>query len=498
MTQEGLHQQLIQTCKNGTTDDVNQCLDLGADPNFNIKRPLNALHTAIIKDDVAMVKLLLEHGAIVKEFVLQQAIQHNKNYLEILLPNFADCEDISLLMGTLQAAINIDDIDLARQAISQGAKPEALVVYAIRNINSIKMLQLLLENGLNIHTEKNMILSEWMGSSAMHGGENWKSAKDDLIAFLFEYYKENLNAIEKFKSLRVPDKKHLFLMGLHTNNFTIMKFALMIGADKSEALNSAHRQYSAYKKGDIGSIYSTIYTSNSSGKLDYEIIEYILNSDIKFSKTTISRAVCFKHDDILNALNTMHDLEYGYEMAYEYQDEDLCNYFTTKGVTKETQELIKMKVCAIKGELKELRKVVSEGADVKALDLDTIIETINQNQLEVIKYLEGSGVLLDATLNRYLNQAMSQYKAYETVAYLVEQGLDITHIKKIPPEFKKRYPALADMWQRRFRNIFDYTIYLVKEVHPNMEGKEKEELLNRIAQLSSLPYVIKHSQRENS
>ncbi len=56
-------------------------------------------------------------------------------------------------------------------------------------------------------------------------------------------YVDRPDSIEKFNSLRVSDKKRLFLIGLYSNNFTMMKFAIMIGADKNEALNTAHRQY---------------------------------------------------------------------------------------------------------------------------------------------------------------------------------------------------------------------------------------------------------------
>ena len=489
-----LHSKLLEACEHGNVEDVKQWLDSGAEVNFNIRRPSNALNIAIKRDKYEIINLLLDHGAIVKEFVLQQAIEKDKNYLQLLLPNFSNCRDESLLLGALQAAINIGDLDLAKQTIHQGAKPKSLVIYSIINIASTEILQLLIENGFNIHADKNMILSEWIGSSAMSGGGDWKPTKDSLLAFIFDYYIDKLNSIEKFKSLRVADKQHLFLIGLGNNNFKMMKFALVIGADKNESLNSAHRQYNAYKAGDIGSIYSIMYINNKSGKVDYDIIEYILNSDIEFNKTTISRAVCFKYTAFLNALKRMHDLEYGYEMAYKYQDDDLCEYFIERGVSKEVQSFSKMKVSAIKGDIEELGKAVHDGAKVEILNTDVIVEIINENQVKSLKYLYDSGLLFETSLNKYLDYAMSRHKAYETISYLIEQGLDITRIKSIPREYKKKYPVFADMNEKRFSDIFDYTVYLAREVHPKLEGKKKEEILKRIAELSTLPYVIKRAQ----
>lgn len=488
-----LHAKLMEACQNENIDDVKRWLEHGAEPNFNIKVPINVLAEAIKRDNHKIINLLLKHGAIVKEFVLQKAIEKDKNYLHLLIPNFATCKDESLLMGVLQASINIDDFDLAKLAIHQGAKPESLFVNVGREISSTEMLQLLVENGFNIHAENNTLLTEWMGSSPMAGGESWEPLKENLLTFIFDYYLEKPKSIKKFNSLRLLDKNRLFLIGLYSNNIKMMKFALMIGADKNEALNAAHRQYHAYKKGDIGTIYALMYKNNENGKVDYEIIEYLLNSNIKFDKITISRAVCFKHSDVLNALSFPHDLEYGYEMAYKYEDNDLCDYFINRGVSYEVQRFAKMKVAALKGNISELRRALHDGANVEALDINIIVEIINENQVESLICLYESGLLLDTALNIFLDKAMNIHKAYESISYLIELGLDITNIKKIPREYKKRYPSFFDMWEKRFTNIFDYTLYLVKEVHPTLDGKEKEELLKKIAELSSLPYIIKRS-----
>ena|GEM_PF-2266746 len=493
-----LHEYLIEACKNGNLEDVKQCLDHGADPNFNIRNPSNALHLAIQSDNHQIITLLLEHGAILKEFVLQKAIERDKSYLDILLPDFCACEDTSLLMGVLQAAIHMSDENLAKQAIAQGAKPASLFLYAIRNINSTKILKLLIENGFNIHAENNMLISEWMESSPLHGGESWKSAKDEILAFIFEYYLEKPDSIEKFKSLRVPDKKHLFLTGLYGNNFNMMKFALLIGAEKNEALNTAHRQYNAYNEGKVSSIYSKMYEKNKSGEIGYEIIEYILNSDMDFKKTTISRAVCFEYSDILNALHKTHDLEYAYEMAYKYENENLCKDFVERGVCKEAQNLTKIKVSAIKGNIKELHQAMSDASNVKRLEDETMAEIIYENQVESLKYLYDIGMVFHLSLNNYLDKAMSHYKAYESISYLIEQGFDIGYVKNIPREYRKKYPAIANMHERRFSDIFEYTIYLAREVYPSLEGKEKENILQRVAELSSLPYVMKKSKGQTS
>jgi ankyrin repeat protein len=491
MTPAYLHEKLMKACENGNVDDVKQWLESGAEPNFNIKRNINALDTAVAIEHHEIIALLLEHGAIVKELVLQKAIEKNKNYLPLLMPNFSACKDESLLMGVLQAAINIGDLGLAKQAIHQGAKPESLFLSAILNLGSAEILELLIENGFDIHANKNMIVTEWMGTSAI--GYKWKSGKPDLLAFISEYYIDKPESIVKFNSLGPTEKSRLFRMGLDSNHFTMMKFAFMIGANKNEALNSALYRY--YAKNDENSTHThaTMFKNHKSEKVDYEIIEYILSANIQFEKITISNAVCFQYTVLLNALSCMHDLEYGYEMAYKYEDDDLQDYFICRGVSKEVQHFAKMKVSASKGNIKELRKAVNDGANLEMLDTDVIVSVINENHVEVLQYLYEAGVLFDTSLNRYLNKAMGYHKAYETITYLVELGFDITSVKNIPREYKKRYPIVADMWEKRFRDIFDYTVYLAREVHPKVEGKEKEEVLGRVAQLSALPYVVKRS-----
>lgn len=481
MTPAYLHEKLIEACENGNFKDVQHYLDAGADPNLNIKKPSNALDKALTIQHEEIVKLLLKHGAIVKEFVLQKAIEKDKSYLKILIPDFETCSDQKLLMGVLQAAINRNDFTLAKEAINQGAKPQSLLLHAILNLESREILQLLIENGLDIHAEKNMVLSEWLGSSEISGWNTWKAAKDDLLSFIFEYYLDKPNEIEKFKSLRLSDKRRLFKIGLDKNDYNMMKFSLLIGANKNEALNSALYRY---------------YANNKKEKINFDIIEYILNSEIIFEKVTISNAICFQYTELLNALNSSSDLEYGYEMAYFYANNTLCDYFIDKGVSYKAQLFSKMKISAIKGDLKELAQAINEGANIKELHTDIIIEILNNNQLKTLKYLSDSGFVFDSSLNQHLNQAINSHNAYDAVSYLIEQGFDITFLKHMPRPYKKRYPLIADMWEKRFSDIFDYTTYLATKVYPNLKGKEKEEILAKIAQLSSLSYVIKKSEEK--
>ncbi|CAA6800683.1 MAG: Unknown protein [uncultured Sulfurovum sp.] len=390
-----------------------------------------------------------------------------------------------LLLDTLQTAINKDDFNLVKQAIEQGANPKSLFISSILNLGSTKILQLLLENGFNIHADKNMVLTEWMGSTVISGWGNKRHERHDLLAFIAHYYLEKPASIAKFKSLRLPDKSLLFKIGLNNNNLEVMKFALLIGTDKNEALNSALYRY-----------YSHEQIKHKHEKVDYEIIEYLLNSNIEFKKITISNAVCFKYTELLNALSHMHDLEYAYEMAFNYDNEKLLNDFTDRGVSKEAQHLAKMKVSAIKGNMKALRNAINNGANVEMLSKDIIVDIINKNQIESLKFLHNLGLLLDASFNQYLDQAMRQHKAYETISYLIELGLDITHVKNMPTVYKQKYPSLADMWEKRFTDIFDYTLHLAKEVYPKVEGKRQEEVLKRVAQLSSLPYVMHRSKEK--
>jgi len=484
MTPSHLHEKLIEACKNGDIEKVKYYLDVGAEPDFNIKRQLNALDIAIDIDNHQIIKLLLEHGATVKELILQKAIEKDQNYLAILIPDFTACKDQSLLMGVLQAAIKIGSVNLAKQAIEQGAKPEALFLSTIRDLNNPQVLQILIENGFDIHTQKNKIVTEWMGSSIIGSWRNSRPPKEHLLAFISNYYLDKPQEIAKFATL--PDKTLLFRMGLDSHNFTIMKFAFMIGANKNEALNSILYRYYAKDQKDT-----------QSKSIDREVIEFILNSDIEFEKITISNGVFFKYTELLDSLSTAHDLEYGYEMAYNYDNDDLCEYFINRGVSSKAQNLAKMKVSAIKGDIKTLRNVLNNGADLKMLDTEVLVEIINKNQLKTLKYLYDSGISFDSSLNQYLNQAMSYHEAYESISYLIEIGFDITNIKNLPRAYQKKYPAIADMWEKRFRNIFEYTIYLAKEVHPRVEGKEKEKILERIAELSCLPYVMKRSKEKS-
>lgn len=491
MTAAGLHEKLVYACKGGSIEDVAYWLDAGADPNFNLRIPINALDSAIQRDNREMVELLLERGAVIKEFVLQKAIEKDKNYLDLLIPDFKTCQDETLLMGVLRAAMNIDDLEMAGQAIEQGANPQKLVLYGLRGLNSTEILELLVENGFNIHAENNIIVTDLMGSSL----QNWMGAlKHDLLAFIASYYLDKPDSIEKFKTLRIPDKLRLFREGLGNNDLKMMKFALRIGANENEALVSALYRYNASQKGDISTTHAERYKNNKSGWVDYDIIEYLLGSDIDFNKETISSAVCFKYTQVLEVLSRMDDLEYGYEMACKYDDEHLQDYFRTRGVSKKAQSFAQMKIAAIKGDVKALRQAVNDGAKLEELDTAIIVEIINKNQVDSLKYLYDSGKVFESALNDHLNKAMSYHKAFDTVSYLVELGFDISTVKNLSPDYKKKYPIIADMWSKRFGDIFDYTMYLAKEVYPKAEGKEKEKVLERVAALSSLPYVLKKSQ----
>ena len=484
MTPAYLHEQLMQACENGNVSEAKQWLSKGAEVNFNIKNPRNALDTAIQADNYTIVELILEHEPIIKEYVLQKAIEKDKKFLDLLIPDFTLCKDESLLTGTLLAAINIGDLNLAKQAITQGAKPASLFLYAALNIANAKILQLLIENGFNIHADTNMILTEWMGSSAISDWGKQKPERHDLLIFISEYYLEKQKSIEKFKSWSLADKSRLFRMGLDSNNLNMMKFSVLIGVHKNESLNSALNRY--YSK-----------EHQTSKKVSNEIIKYILDSDISFTKVSISNAVCFNYSEVLNVLRHMHDLEYAYEMSYTYENDALQNYFIDQGVDQEAQHLTKMKVSAIKGNIKEVRKAVSEGAKVKNLDTDVIVEIINKNHVEILKYLYDSGIVFDTSFNKYLDRAMNVHNAYDSVTYLIELGLDITSVRNIPRAYKREHPSFFDMWEKRFFNIFTYTIYLVKEVYPTVEGKKKEEVLEKIAEFSTLPYVIKMSEEKS-
>jgi len=487
MTPAYLNEKLIEACESGNLNDVKRWLEAGAEPNFNLKKPINALGKAIEANHHPITLLLLEHGATVKEHVLQRAIEKDKAYLKLLLPNFETCQDKKLLLGVLLAAINLNDFKLAQQAINQGAKPASLFISAILKPGSTKILKLLLDNGFNIHAERNIILSQWMGSTLLSGwGDSNKFEQHDLLAFVADYYLDKPNAIEKFSTLRVHDKALLFKIGLSENHFNMMKFATLIGADKNEALNYALYRYYEQQKSNYQ-------------KIDYDIIAYLLNADIQFKKIIILNAVSFHYTELLNALSKPHDLAYAYEMAYKYQKEALQKYLIERGVSKEAQSIAIMKVAAIKGDMKTLRNTLNEGADIKAINQEVLIEIIHANQIESLKYLHASGVVLDASLNECLNNAMSMHKAFETISYLIEVGLDITYINHLPYEYKKQYPIMADMSEKRFNNIFSYTLYLAKVLYPTIKNKqkEKEEVLQKIAELSSMPYVIKRSKEKS-
>ena len=208
----------------------------------------------------------------------------------------------------------------------------------------------------------------------------------------------------------------------------------------------------------------------------------------------IANAVCFNYTEVLNALRHMDDLEYAYEIAYSYENELLQNYFINKGVSIQAQHCTKMKVSAIKGNLKDLQQAVSNGATPGLLGADVIVEIINENHVEILKYLHASGTEFNGSYNEHLNKAMNAHHAYESISYLIELGLDITSIGNLPLDYRAKYPSFSDMWGKKIRNIFNYTVYLATEVYPRQEGKKKEEVLKKIAEFSTLPYVIKMSE----
>lgn len=469
----------MQACEKGNLDEVKQWLADGADVNLNIKLPKNALDVAVKTGNHQIINLLVEHDATIKEYVLQKAIEKDKNYLNLLIPDFKACTDEKLLTGTLLAAINIGDLDLAKQAIEQGTKPASLFLSAILTIANVEILQLLIENGFNIHADANIILSEWMGSSAINWHGEKRTERHDLLKFIIEYHLERPNSLEGFKSWNQSDKSRLFRMGLDTKDLNMMKFAVLTGVNKNESLNSALNRY---------------YTKKQDEEVNYEIIEYILNSNIIFNKVIISNAVCFNYTEILSALSNNDDLEYAYEMAYSYENDSLQKDFIDKGISKEAQHFTKMKISAIKGNIKDLRNAVNNGANLDTLGTDIIVEIINKNHVEILKYFHASGIVFDRSYNHCLNKAMNVHNAYESISYLIELGLDISSIGNLPREYRKKYPSFSDMWEKRYRNIFNYTIYLATEVYPRREGKKKEDVLEKIAEFSTLPYVIKMSE----
>jgi len=435
MSQAHLHRQLMEACKNNNLNQVKECLEAGAEPNFNLQTAINALEAAIEVNNHEMIRLLLEHNAVVKANVLQRAIEKEKQLLELLIPDFKACTDIKLFTALLQAAMNINDFRLAKKAIEQGADPKSLFLFSITDFGSTNILQLLIENGFDIHANENVLLSEWMGTCLLDDWGRRRAKREDFLIFIADYYVDKPKSIEKFHAWRKVDKTRLFRMGLQTNNFNMMKFALLIGVNKNEALNSVLFHYYAYKQGNTKSNDAKmIFKNEHSEKIVHEIIEYILNSNIKFSNLMISNAVCFNYTKLLNALTDMDDLVYGYEMAYKYK-----------------------------------------------------------NETASLKSLYNAGLVLDHSLNAHLNHAMNNHNAYETISYLIELGLDISQIQTIPLEYKIAYPFFSDMWEKKFTNIFNYTIYLAHTIYPKAEGKEREAVLKCLAEFSSLPYVVEMS-----
>lgn len=475
----------MQACENANIDEVKQWLDQGADVNLNIHLPKNALDTAVHSGNHQIINLLLEHNATIKEYVLQKAIEKDKKYLHLLMPNFEACKDKKLLTGMLLAAINIGDLDLAKLAIEQGVKPASLFVYSILTIANVQILQLLIENGFNIHADTNKILTKWMGSSPINSHTEKSHKRHDLLQFIIEYYLQKPNSIEGFKSWNPSDNSRLFRMGLDTNNLNMMKFSILIGVNKNESLNS------------VLSLYYSKTQDHKNVNVNYEIIEYILNSNIIFNKVIIANAVCFNYIEILNVLSDMDDLEYAYEIAYSYENDALQKYFINKGVSLQAQHFTKMKVSATKGNLKGLRQALTNGANLDVLGTDIIVQIINENHVEILKYLHASGVEFDQSYNKHLNKAMNAHHAYESISYLIELGLDITSIGNLPLDYRAKYPSFSHMWEKKCRNIFHYTIYLATEVYPKREGKIKEEVLKNIAEFSTLPYVIKMSEEKS-
>jgi len=493
MTPSYLHENLMQACEDENFDEVKRWLALGADVNLNIHLPKNALDTAVQTGNDQIINLLLESDAIIKEYVLQKAIEKDKKYLHLLIPNFEACKDEKLLTGMLLAAINIGDLDLAKLAIEQGVKPASLFVYAVLSIASVEILQLLIENGFNIHADTNKILTEWMGSSAINSHTEKRNKRHDLLHFIIEYYLDRPNSIEGFKSWNQSDKSRLFRMGLDSNNLNMMKFSVLTGANKNESLNSVLNRYYS-KTQDTNTTESTTLQNPKDLNVNSEIIEYILNSNIIFNKVVIANAVCFNYTEVLNALKDMGDLEYAYEIAYSYENDALQKHFINKGVSIQAQHFTKMKVSATKGNLKDLRQAVHDGANLDVLGTDLIIEIINENHVEILKYLHASGTEFNGSYNEHLNKAMNAHHAYESISYLIELGLDITSIGNLSLDYRVKYPSFSDMWEKKIRNIFNYTVYLATEVYPRRKGKEKEEVLAKIAEFSTLPYVIKMSE----
>ncbi|MBN2816417.1 MAG: hypothetical protein JXQ67_07005 [Campylobacterales bacterium] len=382
-----------------------------------------------------------------------------------------------LVSKALMQACEEGDVVAVKESLAKGAKTTSLFKYTLFNLESTEILQLLLESGFNIYADVNEIVSHWMG-----GWRDSRPTKLVLLDFFCSYYLQQADALERFSTL-ILNKSLLFRLGLDDNNINIMKFAVLIGMQKSVVLFSALNRY---------------YTNNSTyKKIDYEIIEYLLSLEIELNEENIARAVCFGYTEIIETLSSIDELEYGYEMAYLYNKADMCQYFIGRGVSKEAQNFTKMKIAAMRGDVKILRKVVNDGAELAMIDEKSLVEIIRQNRAEVLEYLYESGFVFSHSLQEHFYELMHNYTAYDALSYLFSIGFDITTLKSLPREYKKHSPAFADMFERGIGDVFDYTLYLAKELYPNVDQSQKELLLQRVAELSTLPYVRKKSEEKS-
>ena len=378
------------------------------------------------------------------------------------------------LSKSLMQACEVGDVTTVKECLAKGAKVTPIFKYTLFKLESTEILQLLLEGGFNIYADVNEIVSYWMG-----GWEDSRATNFTLLDFFCSYYLEQADALQRFSTL-ILNKSLLFRLGLDENSINIMKFAVLIGAPKSAVLFSALNRY---------------YANNSMyKKVDYTIIDYLLSLDIKLSKDNIAGAICLGYVEVIETLQDMDDLEYGYEIAYMYSKEEICDYFVGRRVSKEAQNLAKMKISAIRGDVKTLRKSVNDGAELARLDEVSLIEIIKQNRVEVLEYLYASGFVFPQSLQEHFDAFMHEYEAYDALSYLVSLGFNLTTLKSLPREYKKHSPAFADMFARGYCDVFDYTLYLAQELYPSAEQSQKELLLQRVAELSTLPYVRKKSE----
>jgi ankyrin repeat protein len=304
--------------------------------------------------------------------------------------------------------------------------------YDIIEKNETENIKLHIQNGADIHYYRNHLLKRIMMS------KNY-----DLLRWVIRYSNEKIKNKKNFMSLSEEFKYRILRYAISINDYEILAFVLEIGVDKRKGVEDA------------------ILNKN------LEVLEYFVKYGIDI-KHAFTYSIAINNIDLIKYFLEKgaiidNDAGIGLSIASENNNIDIMNYLIEKGAIVSAGNNIAMNSAAENGRLEAIELLIKHGADI---------------------HLNGDKSMLLAIKNKHTN----------VIKFFIENGMNPLVIDKIPTIVKKEYPIIEDMIKHEISNIFEYTVFLAKNIYPTLKGAKKEKTLQLLAELSSLPYIKNRSQ----